>query len=230
MQCRMLNADCIVGGNVFSYCKNAPITRIDFNGCTDCPNTPENMNLFALVHNQEVILGYVSDYLAEQQRIIDAGIKYNWYGRSDETGYSCATFISQPLDKISRTKANQGKFIRSYTGIGSMLGNSGGHLLFIVYLKDYSLDEIPVGASFLRPAGYNGAKHGHGATFAARLTNDMLKINHAAGTQEGILAEDITYKELCHRFEYVAWPVGLGTHEEDPNHWRVRDEPDDFYE
>ena len=50
---------------------------------------------------------------------------------------------------------------------------------------------------FLRTAGYNGAEHGHGATFAARLSNGMLTINHAAGTEEGILSEDITYEELC---------------------------------
>ena len=92
------------------------------------------------------------------------------------------------------------------------------------------LDEIPVGASFLRTAGYNGAEHGHGATFAARLSNGMLTINHAAGTEEGILSEDITYEELCRRFEYIAWPAGLGTQEEAPTLWRVRDELDDFYE
>lgn len=79
---------------------------------------------------------------------------------------------------------------------------------------------------FLRTAGYNGAGYGHGATFA----NGMLTINHAAGTKEGILSEDITYEELCRRFEYIAWPVGLGTQEEAPTLWRVRDELDDFYE
>lgn len=71
---------------------------------------------------------------------------------------------------------------------------------------------------FLRTAGYNGAENG------------MLTINHAAGTEEGILSEDITYEELCRRFEYIAWPAGLGTLEENPTLWRVRDEPDDFYE
>lgn len=60
--------------------------------------------------------------------------------------------------------------------------------------------------------------------------NGMLTINHAAGTEEGILSEDITYEELCRRFEYIAWPAGLGTLEENPTLWRVRDEPDDFYE
>lgn len=60
---------------------------------------------------------------------------------------------------------------------------------------------------FLRTAGYNGAEHGHGATFAARLSNGMLTINHAAGTEEGILSEDITYEELCRRFEYIAWQL-----------------------
>ena len=59
---------------------------------------------------------------------------------------------------------------------------------------------------FLRTAGYNGAEHGHGATFAARLSNGMLTINHAAGTEEGILSEEA------------------------PTLWRVRDELDDFYE
>lgn len=54
--------------------------------------------------------------------------------------------------------------------------------------------------------------------------------NHAAGTEEGILSEDITYEELCRRFEYIAWPAGLGTQEEAPTLWRVRDELDDFYE
>ena len=83
---------------------------------------------------------------------------------------------------------------------------------------------------FLRTAGYNGAEHGHGATFAACLSNGMLTINHAAGTEEGILSEDIAYEELCRRFEYIAWPAGLGTQEENPTLWRVRDEPDDFYE
>ena len=48
--------------------------------------------------------------------------------------------------------------------------------------------------------------------------------------QEGILSEDITYEELCRRFEYIAWPAGLGTQEEAPTLWRVRDELDDFYE
>lgn len=62
------------------------------------------------------------------------------------------------------------------------------------------------------------------------LLNGMLTINHAAGTEEGILSEDITYEELCRRFEYIAWPAGLGTLEENPTLWRVRDEPDDFYE
>lgn len=62
------------------------------------------------------------------------------------------------------------------------------------------------------------------------LVNGMLTINHAAGTEEGILSEDITYEELCRRFEYIAWPAGLGTLEENPTLWRVRDEPDDFYE
>lgn len=56
----------------------------------------------------------------------------------------------------------------------------------------------------------------------------MLTINHAAGTEEGILSEDITYEELCRRFEYIAWPAGLGTQEENPTLWRVRDEPADF--
>ena len=60
--------------------------------------------------------------------------------------------------------------------------------------------------------------------------NGMLTINHAAGKEEGILSEDITYEELCRRFEYIAWPAGLGTQEEAPTLWRVRDEPDDFYE
>lgn len=60
--------------------------------------------------------------------------------------------------------------------------------------------------------------------------NGMLTINHAAGTEEGILSEDITYEELCRRFEYIAWPAGLGTQEEAPTLWRVRDELDDFYE
>ncbi len=83
---------------------------------------------------------------------------------------------------------------------------------------------------FLRTAGYNGAEYGHGATFAARLSNGMLTINHAAGTEEGILSEDITYEELCRPFEYIAWPAGLGTQEEAPTLWRVRDELDDFYE
>ena len=73
-------------------------------------------------------------------------------------------------------------------------------------------------------------EHGHGATFAARLSNGMLTINHAAGKEEGILSEDITYEELCRRFEYIAWPAGLGTLEENPTLWRVRDELDDFYE
>lgn len=62
------------------------------------------------------------------------------------------------------------------------------------------------------------------------MVNGMLTINHAAGTEEGILSEDITYEELCRRFEYIAWPAGLGTLEENPTLWRVRDEPDDFYE
>ena len=61
-------------------------------------------------------------------------------------------------------------------------------------------------------------------------SNGMLTINHAAGKEEGILSEDITYEELCRRFEYIAWPAGLGTLEENPTLWRVRDEPDDFYE
>lgn len=55
-------------------------------------------------------------------------------------------------------------------------------------------------------------------------------MEHAAGTEEGILSEDITYEELCRRFEYIAWPAGLGTQEEAPTLWRVRDELDDFYE
>mgnify|MGYP000004968495 FL=1 len=228
--CRMLNSDLLFESNLYTYCKNSPIRRVDASGCKDYATIGPGEDLFDLVHNQEFILGYVSDYLAEQQRIINANIRYNWKGQSDKAGYSCATFISKPLQKISQNKTNKGKFIRSYTGIGSMLKNSGNHLLFIARLSDYSLDEIPVGASFLRTAGYNGAEHGHGATFAARLSNGMLTINHAAGTEEGILSEDITYEELCRRFEYIAWPAGLGTLEENPTLWRVRDEPDDFYE
>ena len=228
--CRMLNSDLLFESNLYTYCKNSPIRRVDASGCKDYATIGPGEDLFDLVHNQEFILGYVSDYLAEQQRIINANIRYNWKGQSDKAGYSCATFISKPLQKISQNKTNKGKFIRSYTGIGSMLKNSGNHLLFIARLSDYSLDEIPVGASFLRTAGYNGAEHGHGATFAARLSNGMLTINHAAGTEEGILSEDITYEELCRRFEYIAWPAGLGTQEENPTLWRVRDEPADFYE
>lgn len=226
----MLNSDLLFESNLYTYCKNSPIRRVDASGCKDYATIGPGEDLFDLVHNQEFILGYVSDYLAEQQRIINANIRYNWKGQSDKAGYSCATFISKPLQKISQNKTNKGKFIRSHTGIGSMLKNSGNHLLFIARLSDYSLDEIPVGASFLRTAGYNGAEHGHGATFAARLSNGMLTINHAAGTEEGILSEDITYEELCRRFEYIAWPAGLGTLEENPTLWRVRDEPDDFYE
>ena len=228
--CRMLNSDLLFESNLYTYCKNSPIRRVDASGCKDYATIGPGEDLFDLVHNQEFILGYVSDYLAEQQRIINANIRYNWKGQSDKAGYSCATFISKPLQKISQNKTNKGKFIRSYTGIGSMLKNSGNYLLFIARLSDYSLDEIPVGASFLRTAGYNGAEHGHGATFAARLSNGMLTINHAAGKEEGILSEDITYEELCRRFEYIAWPAGLGTQEEAPTLWRVRDELDDFYE
>lgn len=67
-------------------------------------------------------------------------------------------------------------------------------------------------------------------TVTEQHLNGMLTINHAAGTEEGILSEDITYEELCRRFEYIAWPAGLGTQEEAPTLWRVRDELDDFYE
>jgi len=228
--CRMLNSDLLLEGNLYAYCKNSPIHRIDANGCKDYSTIGPNEFLFDLVNDQEVILGFVSDYLGEQQRIIDAKIPYNWSGQSDKAGYSCATFISKPLQVISQTTANKRKFIRSHTGIQSMLDNSGNHLLFIARLSDYSLYEIPLGASFLRPPGYNGAKYGHGATFAARLTDGMLTINHAAGKEEGILSEDITYEDLCYRFEYIAWPAGLGTNEEDPTRWIVIEEPDDFYE
>lgn len=64
----------------------------------------------------------------------------------------------------------------------------------------------------------------------ARLAETLGGNRDAAGTEEGILSEDITYEELCRRFEYIAWPAGLGTLEENPTLWRVRDEPDDFYE
>ena len=67
-------------------------------------------------------------------------------------------------------------------------------------------------------------------TVTEQHLNGMLTINHAAGTEEGILSEDITYEELCRRFEYIAWPAGLGTQEEAPTLWRVRDELDNFYE
>ena len=220
-RCRFINADSILNRNLFVYCKNSPIHRADTNGCTDYATIGPNEFLFDWVYNQENILGWVSDYLVEQKRIIDANISYNWDGQSDKAGYSCATFISRPLQVISETPDDKNTYIRSHTGIGSMLINSGNHLLFIARLSDYYLDEIPVGASFLRTAGYNGNRYGHGATFAARLANGMLTINHAAGTEKGILSEDITYEELCYRFEYIAWPVGLGTDEEDPTRWIV---------
>ena len=214
---RFVNADVLLSGNLYSYCKNAPVGRVDVSGLKDYASIGDGINLFELVHNQETILAYVPDFLAEQQRIIDAGVPYVWAESSDSTGYDCATFISKPLEVCSKQRINgKTKYIRCETGINGMLKNKRDCFLFIALLKDYSLDEIPEGALFLRSRGYNGFSIGHGATFAQRMSATELVINHAANKTDDILSKSLTLDQLYQEYEYVAWPRGLGTTETSP--------------
>ena len=207
---RFVNADILITGNLFYYCKNAPIGRADTNGLKDFATIGSGVNLFDLIHNQDDILAYVPDFLAEQQRIIDAGIPYVLGGQSDSSGYDCATFISKSLQVCSTKKGRKG-YIKSETGITAMLRNTQNCLLFIARTEDYSLEEIPVGAVFLRTKHYHGAETGHGATFSQRISSSELIINHAANQTNGIVSKYMTWNQVLEDYEYVVWPRGLGT-------------------
>ena len=206
---RFVNADILITGNLFYYCKNAPIGRADTNGLKDFATIGSGVNLFDLIHNQDDILAYVPDFLAEQQRIIDAGIPYVLRGQSDSSGYDCATFISKSLQVCSTKKGRKG-YIKSETGITAMLRNTRNCLLFIARTEDYSLEEIPVGAVFLRTKHYHGAETGHGATFSQRISSSELIINHAANQTNGIVSKYMTWNQVLEDYEYVVWPRGLG--------------------
>ena len=206
---RFVNADILITGNLFYYCKNAPIGRADTNGLKDFATIGSGVNLFDLIHNQDDILAYVPDFLAEQQRIIDAGIPYVLGGQSDSSGYDCATFISKSLQVCSTKKGRKG-YIKSETGITAMLRNTQNCLLFIARTEDYSLEEIPVGAVFLRTKHYHGAETGHGATFSQRISSSELIINHAANQTNGIVSKYMTWNQVLEDYEYVVWPRGLG--------------------
>ena len=97
-----------------------------------------------------------------------------------------------------------------------MLKNKRNCFLFIARLEHYSLDEIPEGALFLRPKGYNGFSTGHGATFHQRISATELVINHAANSTDNILSKSLTFDQLRQEYEYIAWPRGLGTTETPP--------------
>lgn len=103
------------------------------------------------------------------------------------------------------------KYIKCETGITRMLQNKRDCFLFIARLEDYSLDEIPEGALFLRSKGYNGFSTGHGATFSQRISASELVINHAANSDDGIQNKTLTFEQLKQQYEYIAWPRGLGT-------------------
>ena len=72
-----------------------------------------------------------------------------------------------------------------------------------------SLDEIPEGALFLRPKGYNGFLTGHGATFDQRISATELVINHAANSTDNILSKSLTIPPLpirrLERFRPIAY-------------------------
>ena len=211
-RCRFVNADSVISGDLYMYCKNEPVGRADISGFVDYATIGSDVNLFELIYNQETILAYVPDFLAEQQRIIDAGIPYVWKEASDAKGYDCATYISKPLQVCSTQKTNgKTKYIKCETGITRMLQNKRDCFLFIARLEDYSLDEIPEGALFLRSKGYNGFSTGHGATFSQRISASELVINHAANSDDGIQNKTLTFEQLKQQYEYIAWPRGLGT-------------------
>lgn len=55
--------------NLFAYCGNRPVDSVDIDGNKYTTIGP-GVDLFELIHSQNEVLGYVDDYLAEQQRII----------------------------------------------------------------------------------------------------------------------------------------------------------------
>ena len=219
---RFINADMLIKDNLFAYCSNNSVNKLDPDGLiekldeTNYSTIGREIDLFALIKDQTKILGDVIDFLAEQKRIIDnPKIKYHWGSSSDSKGYDCATFISASLQKISTVKGRNG-YIKSETGITSMLKNKRNCFLFIAQLEDYALNEIPIGAIFLRPVGFVKGEPGHGATFAERISDNSLIIYQAANSDDGIIQTTLTYEELCLQYKFFAWPNGLGTNENPP--------------
>ncbi len=211
-QSRFISSDLLLCGNLFTYCINHPIVKIDSNG-----NIDESIligpgeNLFALIQAQSSVLGDASDFLAEQQRIIKKSIPYLKQGMSDDKGYDCATYQALPLE---RTSGHGSDFIHFETSIPAILENKRGCLLFIARLHDYSLSQIPNGSILVREHGYlQTSPSGHAASLAAKVEGDMVKLNDAVGPRKGIKNVYMTRDELLENYQYIVWPKGLGTKE-----------------
>ena len=214
--CRFISADKLINGNLYCYCHNSPVRKSDDNGHEDYATLGPGYDLYQMILDQELILGYVPDLLQEQERIIRKGVRYNWNGQSDRGGYSCATFYSKPLQRISTQTINGKKtFIKMPTGITSMLKSGNQYFLFIVRIEDYDLSEIPEGAFFMRERRFikkedGSDAPGHGVTLARKNEDGTIMVNNAIGTDGSIQSITESYETFSRRYQYVAWPIGLG--------------------
>ena len=185
---RFINTDALFGNisgllnhNLFSYCGNNPICGLDSNGY-HYATIGSGKSLLNLINNQTTIYAYIDQLLAEQQRIIDKKIPYKWGGQSDKEGYDCITFISHSLQVIS-TVGNR-YYIKSETGVMSMLRNNRDCFLLIANLSDYDLNDIPIGMTFLREKNYyEDYPIGHAATYVGWASDGMMMFNEAIGVK-----------------------------------------------
>ena len=101
-----------------------------------------------------------------------------------------------------------------------MLTGGDKYFLFIVNIDDYELSDIPEGAFFLREKGFlknadGSDAAGHGVTLAKKNEDGTVTVNNAIGKDAGIKQVTEPYETFAQRYQYIAWPIGLGIKTDD---------------